>query len=414
MEWQPTASSDRIRRFGARVAAAVIVAAMTVSCAGGGSSDAGENESMLCVGKYYTRREAGRVLARLREQYTTEAQWRRRAELIRTGILRGAGLDPLPARGPLNAVVHSRRVHNDYQVENVAFESLPGVWVTGSLYRPVGDGRGPLAGVLSPHGHWSDPDDHGRYNKAVQHTCATLARMGALVLAWDMVGFGEQRRFGWTHRHPETLKLQLWNSIRAVDFLLEVGADPGRLAVTGASGGATQAILLTAVDERIAVSAPVNQVSAHNFGGCPCESGMPIHRSRHHITNNVEIAALAAPRPMLIVSEVCDWTNRTPWIEFPHIRYIYKLSGHADRVENRHVFCLKHGYPRRARQAVYEFLARRLDLDAGRGVGPDGRVDESGNVIEAEPELYFFDGRHPYPDDAARGVDEVKWPVAAP
>src|SRR5690242_10887303 len=104
------------------------------------------------------------------------------------------------------------------------------------------------------------------------------------------------------------LGLQLWNSIRVTDFLEALpDVDASKIAATGASGGGTQTFLLTAVDDRIAVSAPVNMISAIMQGGDACEN-MPGLRIG---TFNVEIGAMMAPRPMLMVSATGDWTKNT-------------------------------------------------------------------------------------------------------
>ncbi len=372
------------------------------------SSACKSDATMLCQGYYYSEEKAGEVIDALRREYTDAARWESRAGAIRELILRGSGLDNMPVKNPLNPIIGKARVYNGYKVQNVAFESLPGVFVTGSLYTPSGTSRG-IPGILSPHGHWNNPDNYGRYRPDAQNRFATLARMGAMVLGYDMVGYGQMAELGWEHDHPEALRLQLWNSIRALDFLLLMGADPSRIASTGASGGATQTFLHTAVDDRIKVSVPVVQVSAHFFGGCICESGMPIHKSADIQTNNVEIAAMAAPRPMLLISVGGDWTKNTPDIEYPHIKYIYELLGKADKVENVHFADEDHGYEYNKRAAVYPFLAKHLMLDPGRVLNPDGSYDESVNVIEERVSLYPFDDRYPLPHHAILSNDDVLW-----
>lgn len=365
-------------------------------------------ESMLCVGNHWTEDEGKSFLDRQRQTYTTAAAWQNRAREIRTQILKGADLEQFPKKTPLNPIIGEKRVFDGYQVQNVAFESLPGVYVTGSLYTPT-NAKGKLPGILNTHGHWTKPGDVGRYRPDAQKRFASLARMGAMVWAYDAVGYGQMEEYGWIHKHPEALKLQLWNSIRGIDFLLMMGADPKKIGVTGASGGGTQTFLLTAVDDRIAVSVPVVMVSAHFFGGCVCESGMAIHKGPGFQTNNVEIAALAAPRPMLLVSDGDDWTKNNPAVEYPHEKYIYTLLGKPNNIENVHLPDDIHGYDENKRLAAYPFLAKHLGLDVTKALNLDGSLNEKMIVIEDQKALYPFNGKHPFPANAVRKNDDVVW-----
>ena len=145
----------------------------------------------------------------------------------------------------------------------------------------------------------------------MQQRCATLARMGAVVFSYSMVGYNDSTQV--PHHTPHAFTLQLWNSIRAVDFVSSLErVDAKRIAVTGASGGGTQTFMLAAVDPRMAVSCPVVMVSSDFYGGCVCESGLPVHRGAGYATNNAEIAALASPRPLLVISDGKDWTKDVP------------------------------------------------------------------------------------------------------
>ena len=364
---------------------------------------AAEKEPQLCQGNFHSEEAAKKQLAKFAASYSNLTEWKARAKHIRECILRGAELWPLPEKRALNPIIHSMRKHRGYTVENVAFESLPGVFVTGNLYRPR-RGKGPFAGILCPHGHWGKPDDYGRFRPDMQKRCATLARMGAVVFAYDMVGYGDSKNAGFDHKRPKVLKLQLWNSIRAVDYLTSrEEVDPKRIGVTGASGGGTQSFLLTAVDNRIAVSVPTVMVSAHFFGGCDCESGMPIHKSETHETNNTDIAALAAPRPQLLISDGQDWTKNTPDVEFPHIRNVYRLYDAQDKVEYVHLPDEGHDYGLSKRLGAYKFLAKHLKLRLDRVSKPDGSIDESFVVIEDNEGLYVFDDKHPRPAHAVSG-----------
>ena len=125
------------------------------------------------------------------------------------------------------------------------------------------------------------------------------------------------------------------------------------LGCTGASGGGTQTFILTAVDERIKVSAPVNMISATMQGGCLCENAPNLRLD----VSNIEIGALMAPRPLLLVSATGDWTVNTPTVEYPAIRSIYAHFNAEDKVHQVQVDA-EHNYNQESREAVYAWFAK--------------------------------------------------------
>ena len=373
-----------------------------------------ENKPSLRRGGYFKPDQGKAELDRIAKKIPDLEAWNKRRAAVRQGILEGAGLHPLPRRTPLNPRRHSRRSHPGYTVENVALETAPGFFLCGNLYLPSKPPES-MAAILCPHGHARDPKyaKEGRLRPEMQYRCATLARMGAAVFSYDMIGYSDSRKQGWSHNHgTQVLRLQCWNSIRAVDFMLSLpGIDPKRVGVTGASGGGTQTFLLTALDGRITAAAPCVMVSAHFFGGCACESGVPIHVRPHHITNNTEIAALCAPRPMMLISCGGDWTANTPKVEFPFVQRIYELHGSRKMVENAHLPDEGHDYGESKRQPMYDFFARHLKLDRGKWTTATGtRMDESTVVLESHQTLQVFTEAHPLPGHALKPNSRVTLP----
>ncbi len=386
-----------------------IVLGTSISILMGADQEKTTAKPILCRGHYHSEEDAIKQLARMGATFSNLQQWNARAAKIRKQILVGANLDPLPVRTPLNSVIHKKRSYDGYTVESAAFEARPGYFVYGNLYRPTGK-KGPRAGILCPHGHARGPEG-GRLRPDQQYRCATLARMGAVVFSYDMIGFGDSEHLGWEHGHSQALTLQTWSSIRAIDFLQSLpDVDDKRIGVTGCSGGGTQTFLLTAVDDRVSVAVPVVMVSAHFFGGCHCESGMPIHKTAELETNNAEIAALAAPRPLLLVSVGGDWTKNTPNVEFPYIRNIYQLYGDTANVDNSHFADEGHGYQLSKRQAMYPFMVRHLGLDsAGILDSKTGVFDESKTALESPDQMRVFDQEHPLPKQALKPGSTVKF-----
>lgn len=344
----------------------------------------------LCQGNYYTEEQGASKLAALSSRIKTLRDWQQHADSVRAQLRKGMELEVLPARTPLNPRYRNKKELNGYTVESVVFESLPGFFVTGNLYKPSGKlKKKSLAVILCPHGHFGKPDDYARFRHDMQIRCASLAKMGAVVFAYDMVGWGESAQV--SHEYPKVLAFQTWNSMRVIDFLLTLPeADPKRIGVTGASGGGTQTFMLAALDDRVKVSVPVVMVSAHFFGGCNCESGMPVHKNGSHVYSNTEIACLMAPKPMLWVSDGSDWTKNNPTVEYPFARHIYGLYNKEDLVKNVHLANEQHDYGKNKRLAAYQFLAEHLHLKLQNIQDSDGTISEDFVTFLDRKDLSYF------------------------
>lgn len=343
--------------------------------------------------------------------YTNANSWWRQQADARNQILVSAGLWPMPARTPLNPQVSGRIERGDYSVEKVVFESFPGLFVGGNLYRPLGR-KGPFPAVLNPHGH----SDFGRLtdntNFSTAARCIQFARMGLVAFSWDMVGYNDTAQFSTRDADGKLVKpkfydnhvalfrdptnqlwnlnllgVQLWNALRAVDFVAALpDVNPRAIGCTGESGGGTQTFLLGAVDERVRFTAPVVMVSHTMQGGCWCENA-PGLRVRHF---NVDFAAAAAPKPQLLVGATGDWTKATLEVEGPAIAGIYRW---LERPTNFAAVRLDyvHNYNRDSREQVYSWFAQWMQ---GQPAGKP--IREAAYTKEPDADLLAFpDGKYP-------------------
>jgi hypothetical protein len=304
--------------------------------------------------------------------YKTVGEWQARRAHLRKQILSAAGLLPMPPKNDLHPQIFGRIENKTYSIEKVLLETMPGYYLGGNLYRPMKPAPASgFPGIVSPHGHWTYGRLEHTVNASVPARCINLAQQGYVVFCYDMVGYNDTVQTPHDFGSPVeqlwdfgSLSLQLWNSIRAVDFLQSLPEiNAARIGATGASGGGTQTFLLTAVDDRIQFSAPVNMISGIMQGGGVCENAPNLRLD----TFNVEIASMMAPRPMIMVSATGDWTKNNLTEEFPAVRSIYELYDQAANVEAMHQDA-PHNYNQVAREAVYRFFGKHVlaETDAAK------------------------------------------------
>ncbi|HLS95861.1 MAG TPA: DUF4974 domain-containing protein [Sphingobacterium sp.] len=326
-------------------------------------------------------------LNQLASQYQDKDSWEHRKQQIRPDLYKALKLSPLPPAPQSVPLVTKKRKFKNYTVENFALEIMPGLYVNGSIYRPLKPkGKVPL--MLSPDGHWAGH----RFRKDAQIRCAMTAQMGAVAVSYDLFGWGESGlQFQYSdHRRSLSLTVQTLGAIRILDWMLQDSQiDTARVGICGGSGGGSQTVLMTALDDRITLSIPVVSLSSYFYGGCPCESGMPIHASAGG-TNNVELAAMAAPRPQLVISDGKDWTAHMPQHDFPYLQKIYGYYGKTELVENVHLPDDGHDFGYSKRKPVYDFISKHFGLDTKGLKNEAGDYDESGCAIEEEKALYAF------------------------
>src|SRR3954469_9462818 len=364
----------------------------------------------------------------------SKPEWEQRAERVRRQILVSQGLWPMPTKTPLNPVIHGKVDKGDYTVEKVYFESAPGFFVTGNLYRPKNP-KGKAPGVLFAHGHWTDArlsqsgdaeifreiangeerfEEGGR--SRFQSMCVQLARMGCVVWQWDMlsdsdsVQFSRQLIHGFAKQRPEmnttenwglyspqaeahaqsVMGLHTWNSIRSLDFLLSLPeVDSKRIAITGASGGGTQTMLLAAIDPRLSLSFPAVMVSTAMQGGCTCENASLLRVG----TGNVELAALFAPKPQGMTT-ANDWTREMATKGFPELLTHYKALGAPKAVMLHRGEHFPHNYNAVSRSAFYTWLNRHFKLGFKEPV-----IERDYEPLWRE-QLTVWDDQHPAPKAA--------------
>ena len=339
----------------------------------------------------YPRRheaEGKMMLDYLSSLYNNKVQWEARRDTLRREVRRLLELDAFldscvtitagkPAGQTLRPVQLSKiRKHDGYTTQNICIELTPGQHLFGTIYASLKKGKHAL--IVCPDGHWPY-----RYRKDEQQRLGTLARMGAVCVDFDLYGWGESEKEVGAEAH-HTSRAHVYQAACGyvlLDWMLanRKDIDPERVGVMGGSGGGTHTVLLSLLDDRVTASAPVVHLASHFDGGCPCESGKPVQLAAGG-TCEPELAAVMAPKPMLIVSDGGDWTSSVPTLEFPYLQRIYGFYGAKDKIRNVHLPDERHDFKENKRQAVYDFFIDVFGLDRSM-------LDEEKVSIEPDADL---------------------------
>lgn len=311
----------------------------------------------------------------------------KRREELRFNLRMAAGLYPWPEKTPLNPKYEMVGKYDGYTVQKVMFESHPGLWSTGNLYLPD-----PLPekspAILNVIGHWENQRLTREATADYPQQIANFAKMGFVCLVTDMIGKVDSRQLSHEYGGAEKelwtsngVGIQLWNNIRALDLLCSLPyVDADRIGMTGASGGGSQTLFLTLLDERVKAAAPINMISLRMQGGCACENAPGLRRH----TNNTEMCAMIAPRPLFLAGSTGDWTNYLETAELPGVLHAYRLykanalkpNVETDATNKTNAYYKPqdktdallefyyqdaiHQYNEKTRERVYSFFARHL------------------------------------------------------
>ena len=346
-----------------------------------------------------TQADGKKMLAYLNTLYKDSSEWNTRKTCLYKEVRDNLKIDSLlKKRVSIKPILSKIRKYDGYSVQNFAIETLPGLYVCGSIYSPLTKGKHGV--ILCPNGHWAN----GRYNEDEQKRFSTLARMGAACVSYDLFGWGESELqvTAAAHQTSEAHVIQIMNGLTILDYMLSrKDIDASKVGANGGSGGGSQVVLLTVLDKRFTAACPTVSLASHFDGGCPCESGMPISLSCGG-TNNAEMMAMFAPKPVCVISDGKDWTASVPELEYPYLQRVYGFYHAGNKVTNIHIPAEGHDFGPNKRTAVYNFFISAFGLNAAR-------IDETKVTVEPKEVLYSFGVKgEKMPVNAIRSFNDVE------
>ena len=336
------------------------------------------------------------------EALDSEESIRTYQKRLREVFLKSIG--PLPERSPLNAQVTGAFDQASFRIENILFESQPGVFVTGNLYLPLAEG--PHPGVLLPCGH----SKNGKYYDSYQRAAILLVRNGFVVFCYDPFGQGERHQFldsegkpinGGSGEHQALgvapilvgrglATYFIWDGMRALDYLASrPEVDSKRLGCTGNSGGGNLTAMLMALDDRISAAAPgcfMATTRTKNEKPGPGDAEQNLFAQIRDGLDHPDFAIQRAPKPTLILSATRDFVPiEGTWLNFRQAKRVYTK---LDRPEAMQLIEApeKHGFTRPLREGTVRFFCRHLLGKRSEVVEPDHLPIASDTELQVTPD----------------------------
>ncbi|MCF6356439.1 MAG: acetylxylan esterase [Draconibacterium sp.] len=285
-----------------------------------------------------------------------------------------------PEKTPLNAQVTGVIEKDDYRIEKVIYESVPGYYVTAALYLPKNI-KGKAPAVIYACGHTVDG-----FRSGYQQMTINLVKKGFVVLAFDPIGQGERlqyynekegkSRFGPTteHSYPgaqcyisgySPTKYFVWDGIRSVDYLLtRKEVDPERIGMTGRSGGGTQTAYTAAMDDRILAAAPECFITKMEYvlkSIGPQDAEQNLFHMISEGLDHADLLEVRAPKPCLMITTTRDFFNIQGAREtYAEVKQFYKSLGNEELV-NMVEDDDQHASTKKNREAMYAFFQKYLN-----------------------------------------------------
>lgn len=291
-------------------------------------------------------------------------------------------LGEFPRAVPLDREVTETVDCGTYTRERVVFDTEATMSVPAYLLVPANRAR-PGPAVIAVHGHGpgkaevvglDTPEVRAAYAEHRGDYAHRLAEAGFVVLAPDLRGFGE--RADWAPEGRDRCDANLVAAVAAgrnpmADNLLDLMCcidllsehhlvDPARIGVAGFSYGGTMALLLAAWDTRVRAAVVSGYFSslraAHRVPYNLC--GSQVLPGMLGLIEHVDLAALVAPRPLLVESGTEDvlFPIDAANDSFAALRGVYHAMRAPNRALEHHVFEGGHRWDGSAR----EFLDRWL------------------------------------------------------